>query len=358
MDLFAADHFPVPDHVAPFPDSGDHLYSAADLLLQSRHNPQKLRPIRSNGGPPPSGFHPCPDSTQHPGHPLEPSLQMQDPIASGSGHAPFPSGQESGSSLDDDDDDDEYDNSSASTKVPGSRKRKRKTVRKLEGFVENLVKKVMEKQEQMHKQLMEMIESKERERIKREEAWKQEEMERIKKDEEVRAQERSRNLALIAFIQNLLGHEIQIPQPAEVSNIREDDEVEVNIQKDFNSDLSNNRWPVAEVQALITVRTSLDHKFRLMGSKGSSIWEEISGAMHSMGYNRSAKKCKEKWENINKYYKRTVGSGKKRRENSKTCPYFDELDILYRNGLLNPGNVLSNSNNVSRIEEKDLTQTS
>ncbi|KAJ1428644.1 Myb-like domain [Sesbania bispinosa] len=219
--------------------------------------------------------------------------------------------------------------------------------------------KVMEKQEQMHKELVDMIENREKERIKREEAWKHEEMERIKKDEKARAQERSRNLALISFIQNLLGHEIQIPQPAEGSSKREEDEAEVNIQKDFNfnSDLSNNRWPDVEVQALITVRTSLDHKFRLIGSKGSSIWEEISETMHGMGYKRSAKKCKEKWENINKYYKRTMGSGKKRRQNSKTCPYFDELDILYRNGLLNHGNTLSNTNSVPNVEEKEKSET-
>lgn len=247
------------------------------------------------------------------------------------------------------DGDDDEDNSSGSTKEPCSRKRSRKTLRKLEYFVENLVTKVMEKQEQMHKQLVDMIEQKERERIMREAAWKHEEMERIKKDEEARAQEKSRNLALISFIQNLLGHEIQIPQPAEASSKREEDEGEVSIRKVFNSDVSNNRWPDVEVQALITVRSSLENKIRLMGSKGS-IWEEISEVMHNMGYNRSAKKCKEKWENINKYYKRTVGSGKKRPQKSKTCPYFDELDILYRNGLLNHGNALSNTNDVPQTK--------
>ncbi|XP_027338736.1 trihelix transcription factor GTL1 isoform X2 [Abrus precatorius] len=247
---------------------------------------------------------------------------------------------------------DEDDDSSASTKELGSRKRRRKTVRKLEDFVKDLVTKVMEKQEQMHKQLVEMIENKERERIKREEAWKHEEMERIRKDEEARAQEKTRNLALISFIQNLLGHEIQIPEHVEACSKREEDEVQVNVGKDLNSDASSNRWPDVEVQALITVRTSLEHKFRVMGSKGS-IWEEIREAMHGMGYNRSAKKCKEKWENINKYYRRTIGSGKKRRQNSKTCPYFDELDILYRNGLLNLGNALSNTNDVPKIEEKE-----
>lgn len=260
---------------------------------------------------------------------------------------------------DDNDEDEDVDNSSTSTKELGSRKRRRKTARKLEDFVESLVKKVMEKQEQMHKELVGMIENKERERLKREEAWKHEEMERIRKDEEARAQERTRNLALISFIQNLLGQEIQIPpQPAAEGSSKREEENEVEVNNNNNPKDPNNRWPDVEVQALINVRTSLDHKFRFMGSKGS-IWDDISGAMHGMGYNRSAKKCKEKWENINKYYKRTVGSGKKRPQNSKTCPYFDELDILYRNGLLSLGNALNNTNtnHVSKSsEEKEKSE--
>ncbi|KAG4956361.1 hypothetical protein AAZX31_15G113800 [Glycine max] len=338
MDLFTGDHFPVPDHVAPFPDSGDLLF-AADLLSH-RHNPQKLRPIRSVPTAPIAN--PSPPPLSH------------DPIPSGSGHAPC---HESSLSFDAEDEDEDDDNSSASTKGHGPRKKRRKMVRKLEDFAKDLVVKVMEKQEQMHKQLLEIIENNERERIKREAAWKNEEMERIRKDEEARAQENSRNLALISFIQNLLGHEIQIPQqPAKPCSKREEDEVEASARKELNNDPGDNRWPDVEVQSLITVRTSLEHKFRLMGSKGS-IWEEISEAMNGMGYNRSAKKCKEKWENINKYYKRTIGSGKKRRQNSKTCPYFDELDILYRKGLLSIGNALSNTCCVPQIEVKELNET-
>ncbi|KAJ7967843.1 Trihelix transcription factor GT-2 [Quillaja saponaria] len=210
--------------------------------------------------------------------------------------------------------------------------------------------KVMEKQEKMHKQLIEMIERKEKEIILREEDWKQRECERIKKEEEVREQEKSRNLALISFIQSLLGFEIQVSQPVG-SPCMELNGCEADVPKNYMSDSCNNRWPVAEVQALITLRTALERKFRLNGSKGS-IWEEISGAMNNMGYNRSSKKCKEKWENINKYYRRTMGSGKKRRLNSKACSYFNELDILYRNGLLNPGDAFSETDSVPKIEKE------
>ncbi|CAK8531263.1 unnamed protein product [Lathyrus sativus] len=359
MDLFAA------DHVAPFPDTGDLLFAAG--LLSNRNNPQKLRPIRSV--PPPTHLVNANPSSNL--HPPEPPSQTQAPTESGSGHSPLLNREEPGSSLDDEDNVDDVEKSSGSTKEFGSRKRRKKSARKLESFVEGLVKRVMEKQEQMHKELVEMIEKTEKERMKREDEWRRDEMERIKREDEARAQERSRSLALISFIQKLLGQEIQVPQqamnllgheiqilsqPAEGSGKKEEYGVEVNNNKrDFNGDMSNNRWPDVEVQALIAVRTALEHRFggSLTGTKGS-IWEEISEALRGKGYNRSAKKCKEKWENINKYYKRTVGSGKKRPLNSKTCPYFDELDNLYRNGSFNSlGNALSNTNNVSMSEVKE-----
>ncbi|GMH05228.1 hypothetical protein Nepgr_007068 [Nepenthes gracilis] len=119
------------------------------------------------------------------------------------------------------------------TEGPPSRKRKRKK-ENLEKFMENLMMQVINKQEQMHKQLIEMIEKKEAERVIREEAWKQQEMERAKREEEIRALETSRSLALISFIQNVLGHEIQIPQPLQAC--QEEDDGETQSQSDIKSD--------------------------------------------------------------------------------------------------------------------------
>lgn len=53
--------------------------------------------------------------------------------------------------------------------------------------------------------------------------------------------------------------------------------------------------------------------------------------MKKLGYDRNAKRCKEKWENINKYYRRVKESHKRRPEDSKTCPYFHLLDSVYQN---------------------------
>jgi hypothetical protein len=93
---------------------------------------------------------------------------------------------------------------------------------------------------------------------------------------------------------------------------------------------TSSRWPKAEVHALIQLRSNLDTRYQEAGPKGP-LWEEISSGMRRLGYNRNAKRCKEKWENINKYFKKVKESNKKRPEDSKTCPYFHQLDALYRN---------------------------
>ena len=96
---------------------------------------------------------------------------------------------------------------------------------------------------------------------------------------------------------------------------------------------SPSRWPKAEVHALIQLRTELETRYQDSGPKGP-LWEDISSGMRRLGYNRSAKRCKEKWENINKYFKKVKESNKKRPEDSKTCPYYHQLDALYRSKAL------------------------
>ena len=92
---------------------------------------------------------------------------------------------------------------------------------------------------------------------------------------------------------------------------------------------SSSRWPKAEVEALIGLRTSVDRNYQENGPKGP-MREDISAGMRRLGYNRSVKRCKEKWENINKYFKKVKESNKTRPEDSKTCPYFQKLDALYK----------------------------
>ena len=101
------------------------------------------------------------------------------------------------------------------------------------------------------------------------------------------------------------------------------------------------RWPRDEVLALINIRCSLfsntnndgPHESKDQSStKGIPLWERISQRMMEMGYQRSAKRCKEKWENINKYFRKTKDLNKKRSIDSRTCPYFHQLSHLYSQG--------------------------
>ncbi|XP_010241710.1 PREDICTED: trihelix transcription factor GT-2-like [Nelumbo nucifera] len=237
----------------------------------------------------------------------------------------------------------------------GTRKKKMK----LMTFFERLMKEMIEKQETLQKRFLEAIEKRERERMEREEAWKVQEMARMNRELEMLVQERSiaaaKDAAVIAFLQKISEQssavqlmEVQLPEkqaPPEKAvdppRAESTDNVNANAVVTF-SPVSSSRWPKAEVQALINLRTTLDLKYQENGPKGP-LWEEISSAMKKLGYNRSAKRCKEKWENINKYFKKVKESNKKRPEDSKTCPYFHQLDALYRektkkvdNSFINP----------------------
>ncbi|KAK9051837.1 hypothetical protein SSX86_028468 [Deinandra increscens subsp. villosa] len=239
------------------------------------------------------------------------------------------------------------------------KKRKRKSRRKLELYVESMMKTIIEKQEQMHRQLIDMLEKNEKESIMREQAWKKQEIERAKRDEKARKQHISQSKALISFIQNSLGHEIEIPSPLEKScenyenheNSKYDaagnDDIEMNNIEESEHDPNTKRWPKSEVQALITVRAALNHKFNGKGSKGS-IWDDVAVGLSGMGYNRTPKKCKEKWENINKYYRRTKEKGKE----SKSCTYFSELEMLHKTGFISADSHDDDDQSVKLLEFK------
>lgn len=94
------------------------------------------------------------------------------------------------------------------------------------------------------------------------------------------------------------------------------------------------RWPRDEVNSLINLRCNLQTNIDDKESTKAPLWERISQGMLELGYKRSAKKCKEKWENINKYFRKTKDANKKRPLDSKTCPYFHQLNTLYNQGRL------------------------
>ncbi|XP_022746773.1 trihelix transcription factor GTL2-like [Durio zibethinus] len=97
------------------------------------------------------------------------------------------------------------------------------------------------------------------------------------------------------------------------------------------------RWPRDEVLALINLRCTLynnGYHDKVGSTIKAPLWERISQGMLELGYKRSAKRCKEKWENINKYFRKTKDVNKKRSLDSRTCPYFHQLSTLYNQGTL------------------------
>lgn len=195
------------------------------------------------------------------------------------------------------------------------------------GFFENVVKQVIDHQEVLHNKFIQVVEKMDKERTEREEAWRRDQAIKRNREAIARAHEQklssNREALIISHMEKIIGRRIELP------------ERKTPVLTEVKSVDSNNRWPKAEVEALIQVRTGLESRFVEPGLKGP-LWDEVSSVMGSMGYRRSAKRCKEKWENINKYFKKTKESGKKRSSSSKTCAYFQQLDQLYSVNVASP----------------------
>ncbi|RZC64316.1 hypothetical protein C5167_008003 [Papaver somniferum] len=241
------------------------------------------------------------------------------------------------------------------------KKRKREIQEELKGHFEELVNKMMNKQEDMYKVLLERqddmykvllekIEQKEKHRITREETWRNLEMERMRKETEqmekdrIRREETWRNLEreLMRKEEEKRAHDthpnLAYLEQQVISTPDSTGQQIVGIPQSSDIDLDDQsgqekqrltRWPKHEVQALISLRTAVEPKF-LSGASKLQMWEEISLGMVSMGFTRTAKKCKEKWQKMYGYFRRAAGSSKQPGENAKTYPYFQELDMFYQ----------------------------
>ncbi|GAU21448.1 hypothetical protein TSUD_32790 [Trifolium subterraneum] len=116
------------------------------------------------------------------------------------------------------------------------------------------------------------------------------------------------------------------------------------------------RWPKDEVLALINLRCNNNNEEKEGNNNVNNkapLWERISQGMLELGYKRSAKRCKEKWENINKYFRKTKDANRKRSLDSRTCPYFHLLSNLYNQGklVLQSDQKQESNNNMNVVEE-------
>ncbi|KAL0701986.1 hypothetical protein Bca4012_058108 [Brassica carinata] len=247
--------------------------------------------------------------------------------------------------------------STASDEEEDHEKRSRKKRKYWKGLFTKLTKELTEKQERMQKRFLDTLENREKERISREEAWRVQEVARINKEHETLVNERSnaaaKDAAIISFLHKISGGQQQPPPPMQQpqqnhkvpqrKQYHQSEQHSITFESkeprpvllettvkmgDHSLCPSSSRWPKTEVEALIRIRKNLEASYQENGTKGP-LWEEISAGMRRLGYNRSAKRCKEKWENINKYFKKVKESNKKRPLDSKTCPYFHQLEALY-----------------------------
>ncbi|KAI3980920.1 hypothetical protein MKX01_025485 [Papaver californicum] len=353
-----------------------------------------------------------------------------------------------------------------------SKKRKRHDhkLELLKGLCEEIVNKIMNQQEELHKKLLQDMERKEEERVSREEIWKKKEMDRVNKEIEMRAKEQAiacdRETTIIEFlkkftssslnnqddlslkIENIIKtssqNPISSPSPSIIQSSSENPKsalssvlvpttqntpkvptssshvatatnrtptspthsnqkipnlshldlvcenpnsiitTQNNNQGEVTSSSTNTaaaltvsshepgstsnndreengkRWPRDEVYSLINLRCNLGNSSSNGGEDKENtkipLWEKISQGMSELGYKRSSKKCKEKWENINKYFRKTKDTNKKRSLDSKTCPYFHQLNTLYNQGRLTlpsdgPDNQSSAGNSIENHPE-------
>ncbi|KAK8531724.1 hypothetical protein V6N12_053187 [Hibiscus sabdariffa] len=116
-----------------------------------------------------------------------------------------------------------------------------------------------------------------------------------------------------------------------------------------NIDGGNSRWPRQETLTLLEIRIRLDSKFKEANQKGP-LWDEISRIMvEEYGYQRSGKKCREKFENLYKYYKKTK-QRKAGRQDGKNYRFFRQLELLYGE--------TSNQSSANLAQRTDLCRTS
>ncbi|KAL5068647.1 hypothetical protein RYX36_019534 [Vicia faba] len=281
------------------------------------------------------------------------------------------------------------------------------------GFCESVVKKMMDQQEEMHNKLIEDMIKRDEEKYSREEAWKKQEMEKMNKELELMAQEQAiagdRQANIIQFLNKFSSTTNSSSILASIQSIeigKQDKSKVIITPKNFSNSTTlhsqnpnpeihdktlqptsenpssthpsssttlaqprkytggekediGRRWPKDEVLALINLRCNYNNNEEKEGNNNHTnkapLWERISQGMLELGYKRSAKRCKEKWENINKYFRKTKDNANRKRSlDSRTCPYFHLLSNLYNQGKLVLQSEKNESNNNMNLPEENV----
>ncbi|XP_062091858.1 trihelix transcription factor PTL-like [Humulus lupulus] len=121
----------------------------------------------------------------------------------------------------------------------------------------------------------------------------------------------------------------------------------------YENNTNTTRWPRQETLTLLEIRSRLNSRFKDTNQKGP-LWDQISRIMaEEHGYQRSGKKCKEKFENLYKYYKKTK-EGKARKQDGKHYRFFRQLEAIYGDQNSNQSPVLETHLSRSSLLYTDL----
>ncbi|XP_022747785.1 trihelix transcription factor PTL-like [Durio zibethinus] len=218
------------------------------------------------------------------------------------------------------------------------RKKKRGSSRswkaKIKEFIDSQMRKLVERQEAWLEKLTKTLEQKEQERILREEEWRKEEAARIDREHKFWAKERAwieaRDAALMESLQNLKGKKFKAASSEELMATEMQNHSEnqnENGSETINNNVKADGWQESEISKLIQLRTSMESRFQQRGCSEEILWEEIAAKMVCLGFDRSALKCKDKWDSISAYLiTKTRESNKKRKDNSRGCGYYQNND--------------------------------
>ncbi|GLT88760.1 hypothetical protein SLE2022_067710 [Rubroshorea leprosula] len=223
-------------------------------------------------------------------------------------------------------------------------KQKRKSWKtKVKGFVESQMKKLMETQEAWMERMLKTIEDREQERVLKEEEWRREETSRFEREHQFWAKERAwfetRDGALIEALKKFSGKGLEVSSSAEVpvtteTQFSHDHQIiRENIKaRRIGIDALNANgtgWTEPEISKLMQLRTTLEPRFQ--GYSKKSIWEEIEAKMVSLGYDRDAFECREKWESMHNMFIMNMSeeSNKKRKEDLRISNYYQQVDSTY-----------------------------
>ncbi|KAG4916435.1 hypothetical protein JHK87_053992 [Glycine soja] len=216
---------------------------------------------------------------------------------------------------------------------------------KIKDFIDSQMRKLVEKQEEWLDKLTKTLEQKEKERVLREEEWRRQEAARLEREHKFWAKERAwieaRDAALMEALHKLTGNGIikstHSPDGLMVTGIQNHSEN----QNEDGSEILNSTtargaesWTESEIARLQQLRAEMETRYMQSGCSEEVMWEEIATKMACFGYERSAVVFKEKWESISNYARSVKDGSKKRKEDSRSCFYFDNSDqsSLYNQG--------------------------